>query len=133
MEMLTKIITGLDDVVAISKNLAVNEIYGASKNRIFNLGEDKYNRKLGGYTPSYKTKRKDKGLQTSFKDLTFTTNLQKSISRNDDTVYFGNEYGKKISSYQERQTATRIFAPTEEEREIFKKILNEELDKLWKS
>ena len=49
MEMLTKIITGLDDVVAISKNLAINEIYGASKNRIFNLGEDKYNRKLGGY------------------------------------------------------------------------------------
>ena len=133
MEMLTKIITGLDDVVAISKNIAVNEIYGASKNRIFNLGEDKYNRKLGGYTSSYKAKRKNKGLQTSFKDLTFTTNLQKSISRNDDTVYFGNEYGKKISSYQERQTATRIFAPTEEGREIFKKILNEELDKLWKS
>ena len=44
----------------------------------------------------------------------FTTNLQKSISRNDDTIYFGNEYGEKISSYQERQTATRIFAPTEE-------------------
>ena len=97
MEMLTKIITGLDDVVAISKNIAVNEIYGASKNRIFNLGEDKYNRKLGGYTSSYKAKRKNKGLQTSFKDLTFTTNLQKSISRNDDTIYFGNEYGKKIS------------------------------------
>ena len=35
-------------------------------------------------------KRKNKGLQTSFKDLTFTTNLQKSISRNDDTIYFDN-------------------------------------------
>ena len=38
-----------------------------------------------------------------------------------------------IINIQERQTATRIFAPTEEVREIFKKILNEELDKLWKS
>lgn len=133
MEILTKIIAGLDDVIVISKNIAVNEIYGASKNRIFNLGEDKYNKKLGAYSSGYKAKRKKKGLQTTFKDLTFTTSLQKSISRNEDTVYFSNDYGKKISGYQERQTSTRIFAPTEDEREIFKKVLNEELDKLWKS
>ena len=40
------------------------------------------------------------------------------------------QYGTSESKIH---AATRIFAQTEEEREIFKKILNEEVDKLWKS
>lgn len=131
-DKIKRIVSQIDDVVYIAKKNAVNEIYGASKVRIFNKGLDKNENSLGGYSPKYKAKRAKLGRQTAFKDLTFSTNLQKSISRDEDTVYFANEYGKKISAFQEKQTKKRIFAPSSSERQIFIDILNEELTKLWK-
>jgi hypothetical protein len=72
-ERIKKILDGIDETIVVAKNIAINEIYGLSKARIFNDGEDKNMSKIGTYSNSYKKIREKKGLQTAFVDLTNTT------------------------------------------------------------
>ena len=130
-ERIKKIVDSIDDVVEISKALSVNAIYGETQNRIFNEGKDKKNLQIGTYTEAYKAVRRKKGLQTSFVDQTFSTNLKSSISRSKDAIFFKNEYGRKVSGYNEKRFGKRIYAPSAEERMIFINILDKELTKLW--
>lgn len=132
-ERIAKVLNDIDNVIEIAKSIAINEIYAYSQDRIFNDGKDKYNQQIGTYSDSYKKTRKKKGLQTSFVDLTNTTNLKQSITRSNASIFFKNDYGKKISGYNEKRFNRRIFAPSNEEKKIWYDTLNEELTKLWKS
>ena len=132
-ERIAKVLNDIDNVIEIAKSIAINEIYAYSQDRIFNDGKDKYNQQIGTYSDSYKKKKKKKGLQTSFVDLTNTTNLKQSITRSNASIFFKNDYGKKISGYNEKRFNRRIFAPSNEEKKIWYDTLNEELTKLWKS
>ena len=131
-ERIKKILDGIDETIVVAKNIAINEIYGLSKARIFNDGEDKNMSKIGTYSNSYKKIREKKGLQTAFVDLTNTTSLMQSVVRDDDSIFFKNDYGKKISKYNEQQFKKRIFAPATGEKKVWQRILNEEISKLWK-
>ncbi|HON21121.1 MAG TPA: hypothetical protein PLW70_07290 [Bacteroidales bacterium] len=131
-ERIKKILDGIDETIVVAKNIAINEIYGLSKARIFNDGEDKNMSKIGTYSNSYKKIREKKGLQTAFVDLTNTTSLMQSVVRDDDSIFFKNDYGKKISKYNEQHFKKRIFAPTTGEKKVWQRILNEEISKLWK-
>lgn len=132
-QRILKVLNDIDNVIEIAKSIAVNEIYAYSEDRIFNDGKDKYNNQIGTYSDAYKKVRKKKGLQTSYVDLTNTTKLKQSISRNNDSIFFKNDYGKKISGYNEKTFNRRIFAPSKEEKKIWYDTLNEEITKLWKS
>lgn len=135
-EKTQKIINSIDDVIAIAQAMAINEIYAYTKERIFNNGLAKDISKIGNYSASYKEVRKSKGLQTSFVDLKVTGSLQDSIVRNDQEIFFKNEYGRKVAGYNEvhfKGKENTIFAPTKDDRQIYFDILNDELNKLWKS
>lgn len=131
-DKIKKILSGIDNVIEIAKATATVEIYAYSKDRIFNKGEDKNLQQIGVYSNPYKEVRSKKGLQTSFVDQKFSGTLQQSITYNKDSIYFKNEYGKKVSGYNEEHFKKRIYAPTKTEKEIYFDILNEELNKLWK-
>ena len=85
------------------------------------------------YKSSYKSFRKKKGLQTQYVDEKVTGELQKSITYDADSIFFKNDYGKKISGYNEKHFKKRIFAPSESEADIFINELDKNLSKLWKS
>jgi hypothetical protein len=138
-DKIKRIIRDLDNVIEIAKAESVQQIYGDSLQRIFDKGQDKFNNQIGKYNPNfvlngknYIQTRKDKGLQTAFVDLTFTTALNKSIARNKDQIYFSNSYGRVIAAKNEKNFNKRIFAPSKDEAKVFIDILNEELVKLWK-
>lgn len=132
-DKILQILSSLDVTIERAKQRAVQEIYGETVSRIFDKGLDAKGQAIGTYSQAYKEVRKKEGLQTSTVDLTFTTKLNKSISSNDNQVFFSNDYGTKVSAYNETRFNKRIFAPTQEDRNIFITILEEELDKLWKS
>ena len=62
-ERIKKILDGIDETIVVAKNIAINEIYGLSKARIFNDGEDKNMSKIGTYSNSYKRLEKRKGFR----------------------------------------------------------------------
>ena len=130
-ERIKKIVDSIDDVIEIAKALSVNAIYGEVDTRIFNEGKDKNDLPIGTYSEAYKKVRQKKGRQVAFVDQTFTTNLQSSISRSKDTIFFKNEYGRKVSGYNEKRFGKRIYAPSNSERMIYINTLEKELNKLW--
>lgn len=132
-DKIRQIIAALDDVAELSKKEAVASIFGEAEGRIFNSGLDKNDNSIGSYSKSYSETRKDRGLQTGFVDLTFSGSLKQSIALNDKQIYFKNEYGQRVSGYNETHFNKRIFAPSQKEKKIFFDILNENLKKLWKS
>lgn len=138
-DKIKRIISQLDNVIEIAKATSVQTIFGESTSRIFDKGKDKYNNQIGEYNPNFELNgenyietRKKKGLQTAFVDLTFTTSLNKSIVADKTKIFFNNPYGEVISKANEKNFNKRIFAPSKEEKNIFYKILNQELNKLWK-
>lgn len=152
MEKLKRILRDLDATIEVAKKIAAEEIYANINHRVFDSGQDKDGNKIGSYSDtklpafffglekseypkgiSYKEYRGLKGFKTDFVDLKFTGDLQRSISRNDEQVFFKNEYGTKIGGYNEKHFNKKIFYPGAKEQEIFIAVLNEELDKLWKS
>lgn len=130
---LQEILNNIDTVIEKSVQIATATLAAQSSDRIFNKGQDKAGQTIGKYSESYKETRKKKGLQTAYVDLTNTTSLNKSIAHNDNQVYFKNEYGTRVSKYNETRFKKRIFAPSEKESEVVLDIINEELTKLWKS
>lgn len=133
MEKIKRILRDLDATIEIAKKIAAEEIYANINHRVFDSGNDKDGNKIGSYSQRYKEYRGFKGLKTDFVDLKVTGELQRSISRNDEQVFFKNEYGTKIGGYNEKHFNKKIFYPGAKEQEIFIAVLNEELDKLWKS
>lgn len=131
-DKINKILNSIDDVIEIAKATATVEIYAYQKDRIFNKGEDKNLQSIGVYSNPYKKIRSKKGLQTAFVDQKFSGNLQQSVTYSKDTIYFKNEYGKKVSGYNEVRFKKRIYAPSQPEKEIYFDILETELNKLWK-
>lgn len=131
-DKINKILNSIDDVIEIAKSTATVEIYAYQKDRIFNKGEDKNLQSIGVYSNPYKKIRSKKGLQTAFVDQKFSGNLQQSVTYSKDTIYFKNEYGKKVSGYNEVHFKKRIYAPSQPEKEIYFDILETELNKLWK-
>jgi len=138
-DKIKRVINNIDNVVVIAKAEAVQTILANSVQRIFDKGKDKYNNQIGTYNPNfvlngenYIEKRKKKGLQTSYVDLTFSTSLNKSIMSNKSQIYFKNTYGQIISKANEKNFNKRIFAPSKEEKAVFIDILNDEMKKLWK-
>jgi len=131
-DKINKILNSIDDVIEIAKSTATVEIYAYQKDRIFNKGEDKNLQSIGVYSNPYKKIRSKKGLQTAFVDQKFSGNLQQSVTYSKDTIYFKNEYGKKVSGYNEEHFKKRIYAPSQPEKEIYFDILETELNKLWK-
>jgi len=131
-DKINKILNSIDDVIEIVKATATVEIYAYQKDRIFNKGEDKNLQSIGVYSNPYKKIRSKKGLQTAFVDQKFSGNLQQSVTYSKDTIYFKNEYGKKVSGYNEVHFKKRIYAPSQPEKEIYFDILETELNKLWK-
>ena len=131
-DKINKILNSIDDVIEIAKATATVEIYAYQKDRIFNKGEDKNLQSIGVYSNPYKKIRSKKGLQTAFVDQKFSGNLQQSVTYSKDTIYFKNEYGKKVSGYNEEHFKKRIYAPSQPEKEIYFDILETELNKLWK-
>lgn len=131
-EKINRIIQGLDDAIKIAEANTISAIYGESMFRIFNEGKAKDESKIGEYSERYKKTRKKKGLQNGFVDLTFSTNLKRSINRDDKKIFFKNSYGVEVSGYNEKNFKKRIFAPSKSEAEIYQKELEFELGKLWK-
>jgi len=132
-DKINRIIAGLDDAIEIARANAIQSIYAESLFRIFNEGKDKNENQIGGYSNSYKKVRTKKGYQTGYVDLTFTGTLKNSINRDNKKVFFKNNYGVKISGYNEKNFGKRIFAPSKTEAEVWSKELDFELKKLWKS
>lgn len=131
-QRIEKVLKNIDKSIEVAKQTTVVLVYGGVKNRIFMEGEDKLGNSIGTYSESYKKVRQKKGMQTSFVDQTFSTNLKNSITYNKESIYFKNEYGKKVSGYNEQRFGKRIYAPSKDEANIFFTELNRELDKLWK-
>ena len=52
--------------------------------RIFNVSEDVNGKRIGKYSPEYAKMRKGSRLQTTYVDLTFTTDLRNSIIQNEN-------------------------------------------------
>lgn len=125
-----RIIANIDDLVNISKTIAIAEINAEMQFRIFNEGKAKENQQIGNYSAKHAEFRKSKGLQTSFVDLTITTDLRQSIELEQQKIVFKNPYGKDISKENEHIFKKRIFAPSKEESQIWIDVLNEEIAKL---
>lgn len=132
-DKIKKIISNIEPVLEVAIQKAIAAIEAKSTQRIFKQGLAKDEKKIGTYSESYKNTRKKKGLQTAFVDLTNTTSLLQSVAKNDTQVFFKNEYGRKISGYNETHFKKRVFAPTQTERELALEIINDELKQLWKS
>ena len=47
---------------------------------------------MNRYSPEYAKMRKEAGLQTTYVDLTFTTDLRNSIIQNENHAEFKNQY-----------------------------------------
>lgn len=131
MQAIQTIIKQLDTVIEDAKQDAVKTIYGTMLERVFNDGKKSDGNQIGKYeSEAYKEKRRKKGLQVGFVDLTFTTTLNKSVVSNSiDQIYFNNSYGQIIGGYQDKRYG-RIFSPSRPERKIFQDILNDKLKKL---
>lgn len=158
-DKIKRIIRDLDNVVKIAQGESAALIYGEGQVRVFNQGLDKNEQQIGQYDDTkfqtfltgktklnkrqrkaaenvedrgmtYKELRQLKGLQTAFVDLTFSTSLQKSQVVQKNKVIFKNDYGKKISKYNETHFGKRIFAPSKDERKIWFTVLNREIKKL---
>lgn len=131
MQAIQTIIKQLDTVIEDAKQDAVKTIYGTMLGRVFNEGKKADGNQIGKYTSdSYKEKRRSKGLQVGFVDLTFTTSLNKSVVSNSiDQIYFNNSYGQMIGGFQDKRYG-KIFSASASERKIFKDILNDKLIKL---
>lgn len=125
-----KIISNIDDLINISQAIAIAEINAEMQFRIFNEGKAKGNQSIGNYSKEHAEFRKSKGLQTSFVDLTITTDLRQSIELEQKKIVFKNTYGKEISNANEKIFKKRIFAPSKKESQIWIDVLNEEIAKL---
>lgn len=132
-DKLAKILSSLDSAIDRAVEDATASLRADATFRIFDKGQDANTSQIGQYSESYKKTRKKKGLQTSYVDLTNTTNLKNTISINSNQVFFKNEYGVKVSGYNERTFKKRIFAPTDAEAKKVITFINEELNNLWKS
>lgn len=133
MKKIDRIIRDLDATIEAAKKIAAVEIYANIDHRVFTAGKDRDGNKIGSYSPSYKAYKKSKGFKTDFVDLKLTGELQRSITLNDESVYFKNQYGVEIGGYNEVRFGKKIFSPGAVEKKIFIDVLNDELDKLWKS
>lgn len=130
MNQIERILEGLDNCIELSKAEAVQTIFGAMDERIFNRGLKADETSIGQYSKGYKKTREKNGLQTSFIDLTFTTSLKNSIVNDSiDTIKIKNDYGVAVSGYASERFGV-IFEASNNERDIFQKILNENINKL---
>jgi hypothetical protein len=131
MQSIQQIIKQLDTVIEDAKQDAVKTIYGNMVSRIFDKGQKTDGSQIGKYeSEAYKEKRRSKGLQVGFVDLTFSTSLNKSVVSNSiDQIYFNNTYGQTIGGFQDKRYG-KIFSATKNERQIFREILNDKLNEL---
>lgn len=102
---------------------ALNAGMGQMKFRIFNKGLDAEGNSLGRYTKAYAKKRERLGRQTAYKDLEVTGSLRRAIEVAKEgnqkvVIAFVNEGEALIAGYQEKQTNTRIFTPSQSEFEF---------------
>lgn len=125
------IVQSLDDVVKIAEGTAAQDLLANMSVRIFNIGEDAKGKSIGRYSPEYAKMRKKAGLQISYVDLTFTTDLRNSIIHNENRVEFKNQYGIDIANKNEMHFKRSIFEPSADERERAIEIMREEFNKLF--
>ena len=130
-EKLKKLSKIIDDVIDISKGEAINAINAELNYRIFNKGLAKDNNLIGTYSESTKKKKIRDGKKMLLVNLIDTTSLSKSLVVKEQKIQFKNDYGEKVSNYNELNFKKRIFAPTKSEAEIWKDTLNENLNKVF--
>src|ERR1035437_2177967 len=96
------------------KEKICKNIYNVVMNRIFTLGLNNNNSKIGKYAKSTKILRLKRGLQSTFVDLTFTGQLKSTyklrINGNSYSIEFTSNYGRRISQYLEDHFRCNIFA-----------------------
>jgi hypothetical protein len=124
--------------------VAVKQVEGMMKQRVFNAGADSNNAPIGTYSPGYAKKRAREGRQTAYKDLQMTGHLFNSIkagknSTGRTTLGIVASMDKKAgvtasqkATYQEEQTGRVIFEPSENELSRAKKIMKEHIAKAMK-
>jgi hypothetical protein len=128
---LQKIADSVDIAIDIARNKAINNINAELQYRIFNKGKAQDDSQIGTYKPStLKTKGKKGKKNTSFVNLIDTTSLYKSIAVKDVKLSFINDYGVKVSGYNEKHFAKTIFRATKDERQIWIDTLDDEIKKL---
>ena len=128
-----RIIDAIDDSIEIAKKESILLINADLQERIFNDGKDYQNNQIGVYAESTKKYKKKRGNKDTTKvNLIDTTSLNKSIQVKEIKIIFNNEYGEKVSAYNEVHFQKTIFAPSENEKKIFIETLNSEISKLWK-
>ena len=125
------IIQSLDDVVKIAEGTAAQDLLANMSMRIFNIGKDAKGKSIGRYSPEYAEMREAAGLQTTYVDLTFTTDLRNSIVQNENRVEFKNQYGIDIANINEVHFKRKIFEPSSDERERAIDIMRDEFNKLY--
>lgn len=125
------IIQSLDDVVKIAEGTAAQDLLANMSVRIFNIGKDAKGKSIGRYSPEYAEMREAAGLQTTYVDLTFTTDLRNSIVQNENRVGFKNQYGIEIANRNEEHFNRKIFEPSSDERERAIDIMRDEFNKLY--
>ena len=132
-DKIAEIIANLDNTIELSIAESTIEIYSKVQERIFNKGLAKDETKIGTYAESTLKRKKRKGKKdSSFVNLTDTTSLRKSIKPRENKIEFSNDYGKKVSGYNEENFGKRIFAPTNDEKQIFINNLEDKINELWK-
>lgn len=130
-ETVTKIVNSIDDVIEIATGEAAAIFLAEFSDRVFNKGLTAKETSIGRYSEAYAEVRKQYGLQTTYVDLTFTTDLFRSIVQDKNTVIFKNEYGQDISAENERIFKKKIFEPSDKEREIAIEVMTKEVNKLF--
>lgn len=125
------IIQSLDDVVKIAEGTAAQDLLANMSVRIFHMGEAAKGKRIGRYSPEYAEMREAAGLQTTYVDLTFTTDLRNSIVQNENRVGFKNQYGIEIANRNEEHFNRKIFEPSSDERERAIDIMRDEFNKLF--
>lgn len=128
----------LVDAVAKAELIAMNELFGVVKQRVFNQNITTDLNNFGGYkSDAYKKKRESLGLQTNSKDLQLSGELRKDfiIGVDDDknVVYgFSTDRSNEIRGYQEqseKQIGKEIFYPNDEEIELALEDFYSEIEK----
>lgn len=122
----------LNNSKAVIEGIAAQVLLGEMSFRIFTRGKDQKGNYIGKYSVNYAKYREEKGLQTSYVDLTFSTELLKSIVQQDNKVLFKNAYGIEIAKKNERHFKKVIFKYSEAEKKKAIDVIQEEVSLLIK-
>lgn len=125
----------ISEIIKSAPFVEAQNLQGQMLSRVFVKGKDSNNMEIGKYVGAdskskgrYKTKRSDAGRRIDTVDLQFTGALFESIKTGTEgdfaIIGFNNTKLSNIGRYNEARYKKEIFAPTEQEQQSTKELMN---------